>query len=158
MSDKRYTKADIISILNDDTIINHDVFGRISRGDLAAMRAVCRLYASQCADEKRTESTRHDNNIGFMHGHAKMGSALGAFMDEGKKDGVMRRVTRGIVNKWVHMGKDANGKSRYAKFSSKFVGRDRVEVCHYLANFYAQQLADFANGDKRGAVATVAHS
>ncbi len=153
----KFTKSSIIAILNDDTMIDTN-FGRMTKGDFASMRAVCRLYASQCADEKQVESTRHDNNIGFAHGHAKIGSSLGAFMDEGQKDGTMRRITRGIVNKWVFNGKDANGKNRYTKFATKFVGRDRVEVCHYLATFYAQQLADFANGDKRGAVATVAAS
>ncbi len=153
----KYTADSIRTILADDTRVKTR-FGWMTRGDYAAMRGVSRIYASQLADEKAAEETRHHNNVGFAHGHAKIGTALGDWMDGGKRDGKMRRTTRGKVSGWVYNGKDSNGKARYTRFKSKFVGRDRVEVCHYLAGKYAQQLADFANGDLRNSVAKVAAS
>lgn len=152
------TAASIRALLN-DTRPAIDAKGRllgINRGEWAAMRAVCRLYACQLSDEKASETTRHTNRIGFNQNHAKIGTALASFMDCGKRDGVMRRPTRGLVNKFVFDGIDEKtGKKRYIRFSSEFVGRDRVEICKYLAGFYAQQLADFANGDRRNAAAKV---
>ena len=152
------TAASIRNMLNDTrpaVDANGHLLG-INRGEWVAMRAVCRLYACQLSDEKASETTRHTNRIGFNQSHAKIGTALASYMDAGRKDGVMRRPTRGKVNKFVFAGIDEKtGKKRYTRFSSEFVGRDRVEVCKYLADFYAQQLADFANGDRRNAAAKV---
>jgi hypothetical protein len=149
-----HTRSSIRRIFSDATPVFVNGV-EMTRGDLAAMRAVCRLYACQLADEKVAEETKHTNDIGFAKGHAKIGTALASFMDGGKADGQFRRATRGNVNKWVFEG-FKNGKKQYSRFSSEFVGRDRVEVCRYLATFYAQQLADFANGDKRNTARKVA--
>ena len=128
----------------------------LTKGDLVAMRAVCRLYASQVAWEKAARTTGEDNNVGFNHAHALIGSLLGDWLDAGRKDGVMRRTTAGTVNKYIYKGQNPQtGKKVWEKINTQFAGRDRREVCHYLANFYAQQLADFANGDRRNVAGKV---
>lgn len=145
-----YTAEDIIAILDDDTeiIINGET---MTKGEYASMRGVCRLYAAQLSSEKESKGTHAENGVGFNHAHGLIGALLGEWLDGGKRDGVMRRTTRGAVNKFVFHGYGLDGKKQWDRINSSFVGRDRREVCRYLAGFYAQQLADYANGDKRGA-------
>lgn len=157
-----HTASSIRALLADTTRVNTP-YGWMAKGDYAAMRGVARIYASQLADEKVVEGTRHDNNIGFGHNYSKVGSLLGSWLDRGQKDGTMRRKVSGTFAKspWVHGGKTASGKNiwtRRGDFSKTWAGQSRLAVCHRLADHHAQQLADFANGDKRESVAKVAAS
>ena len=154
-----HTKASIRALLSDTTRVETP-FGWMAKGDYAAMRGVARIYASQLADEKAVEGTRHDNRIGFGHNYSKVGSRLGALLDGGQKDGVMRQRVNGYFPRspWKHGGKRANGTNiwlRREDFNKSFAGQSFVAVCHRLAHHHAQQLADFANGDKRDSVAKV---
>lgn len=158
-----HNKSTIFALLDNDTMIQTKDFGWIKKGDLVAMRAISRIYASQLADEKAVEGTRHENNIGFGHNYSKVGSLLGSWLDAGQKDGTMRRKVTGSFPRtpWVHGGKTASGKNVWTKnpaFSKTWAGQSRLDVCHRLARHHAQQLADFANGDKRESVAKVAAS
>lgn len=131
------TRESIRRLFSDDTEIRFPNGAIMTKGDWAAQRAVCRLWACQMADEQAAAVTEHSNRIGFNKSHAKIGKHLADWMDEGQGDGVMRRRVGGQC--W-------------------FQGRrqDRIEVVRYLASFYAGQLADFANGDKRNAARKVA--
>ena len=156
----KHTASTIRTLLDDDTLIQTSSYGWMKKGDYAAQRGVARIYASQLADEKVVEGTRHDNNIGFGHNYSKVGSLLGAWLDAGQKDGTMRRKVSGSFPRspWVHGGKTANGKNVWSKnpaFVKTWAGQSRLAICHKLAHHHAQQLADFANGDKRESVAKV---
>ena len=109
----KHTASSIRALLSDDTMIETPAYGWMKRGDYAAQRGVARIYASQLADEKAIEGTRHDNRIGFGHNYAKVGSLLGAWLDAGQKDGVMRRKVSGSFARspWIHA---ANGHRRRA--------------------------------------------
>ena len=157
-----HTASSIRALLNDTTRVKTP-FGWMARGDFAAMRGVSRIYASQLADEKAIEGTRHDNNVGFGHNYSKVGSRLGAILDGGQQDGVMRQRVQGTFPKspWVllrkcpYTGRKSWSRTPAKEFSKTFAGQSMVAVCHRLASHHAQQLADFANGDKRDSVAKV---
>lgn len=155
----KHTKASIRRLLNDSTRVETP-FGWMRRGDYAAMRGVARIYAGQLQSEKAVEATHADNDIGFGHNYSKVGSRLGALLDGGQKDGVMRQRVTGYFPRspWKHGGKRADGSNVWTRrddFNKSFAGQTFVEVCHRLAHHHAQQLADFANGDKRNSVAKV---
>jgi len=46
----------------------------LNRSDLAVERAVVAIYDRQTADEKASDSTNHDNNVGFQACDARRGS------------------------------------------------------------------------------------
>jgi hypothetical protein len=127
-----------------------DILGLVEASDLAAMRAVCAIFRRQTEDEKRDETTRHDNSRGFSQAHAKVGSELALWMTGGKQDGVLRRRVGGkFPGKWIHAGVRDNGKNVWKKNTSAFSGRDRVEVCRDIARRYTRQLVEIANGEMR---------
>ncbi len=157
-----HTASSIRALLADTTRVNTP-YGWMARGDYAAMRGVARIYASQLADEKAIEGTRHDNRIGFGHNYSKVGSRLGAMLDGGRQDGTMRQAVQGrfprspwvLLRKCPYSGRKTWSRTPAKDFSKTFAGQDKVAVCHRLAHHHAQQLADFANGDKRESVAKV---
>ena len=155
----KHTKASIRAMLTDSRKVETP-YGWMKRGDYAAMRGVARIYASQLQSEKASESTHADNDIGFGHNYSKVGSRIGAILDGGRQDGVMRHAAWGCFPRspWKHGGKRADGSNIWLRregFNKTFAGQSFVEVCHRLAHHHAQQLADFANGDKRQSVAKV---
>ena len=118
----------------------------IRRSDVAAMRAICAIFRRQTEDEKSTETTRHDNGVGFSQAHAKIGTELAMWMTKGIDDGVMRRRVAGsFPKKWTFAGKKENGKNKWERNDSRYAGRDRVEVCREVALRYAGQLTAIAN-------------
>lgn len=98
----------------------------VERSDLAAMRAVCALATKQTEGELSARSTHESNGVGFNGSHAFTGTNLAHWMTKGRLDGVLRRRT--------------GGAQRFAG-----VRTPRVEICRYLAKFYAGQLAKIAN-------------
>ncbi len=157
-----HTASSIRALLADRTLVKTP-FGWMAKGDYAAMRGVSRIYASQLASEKASESTHADNRIGFGHNYSKIGSRLGAMLDGGRQDGVMRQRVQGrfpkspwiLLRKCPYSGRKTWSRTPNSEFSKTFAGQDKVAVCHRLAHHHAQQLADFANGDKRDSVAKV---
>jgi len=157
-----HTASSIRALLADTRRVKTP-FGWMTRGDFAAMRGVARIYASQLASEKASESTHADNRIGFGHNYSKVGSRLGAILDGGQQDGVMRQRVQGCFRKspWIllrkcpYTGRKSWSKTPAKEFSKTFAGQSMVAVCHRLAHHHAAQLADFANGDKRNSVAKV---
>ena len=157
-----HTASSIRALLADRTRVKTP-FGWMAKGDYAAMRGVSRIYASQLASEKASESTHADNRIGFGHNYSKIGSRLGAMLDGGRQDGVMRQRVQGrfpkspwiLLRKCPYSGRKTWSRTPNSEFSKTFAGQDKVAVCHRLAHHHAQQLADFANGDKRDSVAKV---
>ncbi len=130
---KRYTESDIVDMIN--------------KSDKAAMRAVCALFRRQTETEKQAEAAINKNRRGFSAAHASIGSDLAKHMSDGRNDGVMRIPTRGKVPKWIHDGYRANGKNKWRKNRSAYVGRSRVDICREIGLTYRAQLTDIANNN-----------
>ena len=56
----------------------------ILNSDNAVELAILLLYKKQTEDEKQTQSTNHNNNIGFNGGDARWGSSMATLLNEDK--------------------------------------------------------------------------
>ena len=60
--------------------ITHEYITKLLRtNDKAIGRALVALHARQTADEQSSDTTRHNNNRGFMPMHANKGSGMAKF-------------------------------------------------------------------------------
>jgi len=67
----------------------------IEKSDYALIKGLLRIYENQTMDEKRTESTSHDNGIGFNGSDAQFLSKMAKFfLDRGYLTGKQIEVVR----------------------------------------------------------------
>lgn len=79
MADKKWTKADVVALLESNP--------------LALERALVALFRLQTEDERETASATHDNNRGFSGTTAVAGTRLARWICQGNPDnGVVRRL------------------------------------------------------------------
>jgi len=119
-----YTRNDIAAILNDQTPSKQ--YPGATRGDVASMRAVCRIAGLQTAAELAALATTESNGVGFNGAHAATGVRLARWMAWNGAIGEMNRRVGGLQ-------------------TFRGVKTDRVEICREIALAYTRQLADAAN-------------
>lgn len=56
----------------------------INTNNLAVERAILRIHAGQTAQEKQDENTYDHNDIGFSSAHAKVGTYMAKWLQQGK--------------------------------------------------------------------------
>lgn len=56
----------------------------LDRNDVAVERAVVAIFNRQTSDEQESESTKHDNGVGFNAFHAGLGSYYARWIQSGR--------------------------------------------------------------------------
>ncbi len=66
------------------TWTENEIVALLMKSDRAVERAVVAIYERQTADEKASDSTNHDNNIGFQGCDARRGSYWARLIKSGR--------------------------------------------------------------------------
>lgn len=104
----QFTRASFIELLS-----------RIDEvGNTARERALIHLYNRQTSDERRTEQTRHHNNIGFMPMHAKMMTSFAKQVMTSRRDPGQRLSPK--QHTWL-LKKDKGGTPRIGKYTGQLI-------------------------------------
>ena len=131
MERKKWTPEMIRALFKDER--PSETLPELTKGELAAMMAICRLAQRQTEDELLAEETKHDNGRGFSQAHAKAATDMADYMTEGKLDGRFRRPTYGATEYGVWQD---SGRPRIWS---------RRKLALMIASRYCRQLAEIAN-------------
>lgn len=72
----------------------------LNTNDRAVERAIVAIYERQTADEKQTEHTRHDNQVGFRQNHAKRMSYYARLIKRGNR---LYPAQLSLARSWMKM-------------------------------------------------------